>query len=74
MTSTLTGNAQLPTLTICKERAFSSLEVFVLLYSLHLTWSFVQASEFQGMGKFVTMCAFVLPDTSLCAQRTVKAK
>lgn len=60
MMSKLTGNAPLSTLPICKETAFSSLEAFVLLYSLHPTWSFVSlpvsSKEWAGLSLCVCLC------------------
>ena len=32
----------------------------------------VSAREFKGMGRFVTVCVFVLPDVSSCAQHAVR--
>ena len=60
MMSKLTGNVPLSTLTICKETAFSSLEAFVLLYSLHPAWSFVSmpvsSKEWAGLSLCVCLC------------------
>ena len=64
--SKLTGNAPLSTLTICKETAFSSLEAFVLLYSLHPTWSFVSMSLCQWVQRDGQVCHCVCVCVTRC--------